>query len=366
MNNPRVGVYSSLRGNGFPLYEDRVYNRGRISKLARWDDVIIDLGCMAEYPETSTLLQQDSPNIRLHGYVVLSAWNNPAGPEFFKKIWTTVTDTNGFLITTTGKWWSFSNINVANTATMDALADLILKYAAGWDGIFIDLLIPQLWSAKQAGVEVLDWHAMGFLSEEAFLSAWKTNAQLFVRKLKTSGNQVTTNYGIGFPGTTDGNMSEEFERDWNRWISSTREGALHLGYPSAWITSHPFGYKPSNPENKRIFRFGLGSACLFGGFYSFGRYESDTQWCVDRLNFWYPEYSHPQRGKGWLGEPVSVAGQDGAGLWSRTFDQGLVLVNPTPQAHSVYLDTLYRPIGGPAKKAWSVPPHDALILEAIA
>lgn len=363
--HPRAGIYFHVDGTGFPLKENGKLVPDRIANLAQWDDVIMDLGCVSDHLDIMQALRAAKPHIRLHAYVVMKAWNNPHGPAFFQKFWQLVSNTNGFLTTTEKQWWSFSNVNVANLVTMDALRGLIQSYvtADGWDETFLDVLIPRLWSATQ-GPETLDWKGMGFTSENDFLVDWRTNGPGLVKSLQP----CTTNYGVGFPGVAEGNMTEEFDHDWARWITSPMVGALHLGFPSAWITSSPHSYDPEDPYNLKNHRFGIGSALLFGGYYSDGRYEGDNEWTRTRVSDrrWFPaELVHPRNGMGWLGPEQNAAMQTSNGLWVRHFDFGVVVVNPTRGPLSVYFPDRYRPIGGVAKKGWNVPPRDALIMERV-
>lgn len=354
-----TGSYSSMGGDGFPFLQNGTIQEGIVAAQAKFDHVIMDLGSVDAHPEVKDALRAANQDLKLHAYVVLKAWDNPNGPRFYKDVWNAVKTTNGFLTCTNGQWWSFMNINVANRACMEWLADLILAASSEWDGIFIDLLIPQLWSAAQYGGETLDWAGMGFRSEQEFLQAWKDNALMFVQRLNRSEKPVTTNYGIGFPHVTDGNMYEEFDRDFNRWVVSVKEGELHLGFPAAWLCSAPFTNDPDYAANKRIMRFGRATAALFGGIFSFGRYEGNKAWCTQRAKFLYPDYNVE------LGEPEGPAVSNSVGLWYRLYTRGIAIVNPTNTAQSIYLPQRYQPPGAAAKNAFSIPPRDGMIAREV-
>jgi hypothetical protein len=373
MNYPRIGTYSSLRGDGAPLLN----HPERIDALAKWDDVIIELGTLHEHPDIAAKLRAANPAIRLHAYVVMVYGDWPA--PFFQDFKRVVTSTNGVLLGTNGQPWSFSNVNVARGETMNALADLILRYMQSsniWSGAFVDILIPALNGQNDIG-----WQRMGYASQAEFESQWNANAPAFVTKLKSSGLPVATNYGNGFPGHANGNMIESaFRLNGGTWETNMvqngpKPGLLKLSWAdpaSPWICSEPaFHEPPDSPTNARLARYHDASACLAGGFGSFGRYEGNTQWCIDRLGFWQPYYSHPQRGKYWLGNPITEVRHVTAyhnktvDLWERYFEHGVAVVNPSGSPHSIGLPGRYRPINGVAKTAWSIPPHDAMLLEAV-
>ena len=138
MNYPRIGTYSSLRGDGSPL----AGHPERIDALAKWDDVIIELGTLNLYPEIVAQLRQRNPGIRLHAYVVMSWWTS--GIPFFRDFAKIVNDTNGVMVNDVGKFWAWSNVNLARTATMEYLAGLIVNHSRGWDGVFLDILVTAL------------------------------------------------------------------------------------------------------------------------------------------------------------------------------------------------------------------------------
>jgi putative glycosyl hydrolase-like family 15 (GHL15) protein len=266
-------------------------------------------------------------------------------------------------------YWGFTNISLANHATMQAVAAVINRYAHGWDGIFIDILIPKLLNAAQdGGASMLDWRRMGFATEAAFLASWEAGGKLLVSLLQPK--PISTNYGTGF-AEANGHMCEDFPRlnggTWQKNMDGLWQ-APHAAPKGSWICSGFSGYDPTSPENLRRHRFGLASACLADAFHSFGRYENDARWCVERLNFWYDEYHHPQRGKGWLGEPIEAAHQSRSDkfIWMREFQHGIVVVNTdTISKHSIYLPHRYRPFGQAAKDSWNLAPQDALIMEAV-
>jgi hypothetical protein len=392
VSHPRIGSYSSLRGDGSPLIVNGKLDLDRVRKLARWSDATLDLGPLSQNPQIAEALRRANPSLRLHAYVVLIAADWP-GP-FFTEFQRIVTSTEGVLtcVDAAGrnrKPWFFTNVNLARPATAAQLAAHILNYVSfsgPWSAIFVDLLIPQLLSCQQGnpqgGYDYLDWKGMGYPSEAAFLEAWQVGADSFFRQLKLSGKPVSSNYGNSFPYGNGCMIEAAFAQRGGTWeknmlMNGSQPGLLKLSFAeprNGWICTEPVFNEPhTSPENQRRHRYGLASACLSGDFHSFGRYESNAQWCVDRLDWWYPEYQHPQRGKHWLGEPQTGAlhvltdyhGKP-TDLYMRSFEHGVAVVNTTNIAQSIGFGTRrYRPINGVAKSSFSIPPHDGLLAEAV-
>jgi hypothetical protein len=348
----------------------------RIAALAKYDRVVIELGTLNLYPEIVARLRQVNPWIHLDAYVVMQWWQS--GIPFFRDFAKIVNDTNGVMVNDVGKFWAWSNVNLARTETAAQLSELILDNVedfGDWNGIFIDILVTALHGQTDVG-----WRQMGYSSYEEFEHLWNKNSEDFVFRLLQGGRPVSTNYGNSFPGLSHGNMREAFPTQFGgTWESNMvgterNPGQLNLKFAdprAGWICSGFKGYDPASPENQRIMRYHDASACLSGDYGSFGRYEWDEEWKAKRHLFWAPHYVHPQRGKGWLGEPtgaayhVTMQKDKPVDLWVRKFAHGVAIVNPSSKAHSIYSEKPLRPIGGVAKTGRSVPAHDGLLLEAV-
>jgi hypothetical protein len=384
MKFPRIGMYSSVDGDGRKyLKADGSLDQQRIDDAAQWSDLILDLGCVEAHPQIRAALKAANPGIRLHAYVVMGTWHNPNGPRFFVEFERLVLETNGVMLGANGKPWYFTNVNCARIETMDAIADLILSYSMPWDAIFIDVLMPY---HGGDGADI-GWVQMGYASWPEFQQAWQDGANHLVERLKASGHPVTTNYGNGFPLVANGCMREDFPHQFGNpatWETNMvawgpQEGLIPLVFAEpegSWICTAPAGdghgsYNPKDKENERRQRLHDGSACLCGGFGTFGRYEGEDEWREMREKFFAPHYRHPQLGAGWLGEPlapayhVTYSGAKAVDLWVREFQYGIVIVNPSGVSHSIYLSRRYRAINGPVKDAFSIPPRDAALLEAV-
>ena len=105
---------------------------------------------------------------------------------------------------------------------------------------------------------------------------------------------------------------------------------------------NPYLKKSFAPNYKRM-RFSLASTLLGDGYYS---YEINTNGHGKLGLMWFDEYDNAGKGKGYLGYPKGKYQKLSNGVYSRKFDNGIVLVNPQDQAVTVKLDQKYIKIKG--------------------
>ncbi len=117
--------------------------------------------------------------------------------------------------------------------------------------------------------------------------------------------------------------------DYIRWSTRSAKPTLTTIVSSSGIEP-PFDAWTSLPEPDRTallekgrsltgrMRFGLASTLMGDGYYA---YDLHTRWRGQR--WWYPEYDTK------LGYPKGAAARRKDGTWQRTFDGGVVVVNPT-------------------------------------
>ena len=400
MTYPKLASYSSMRSDGWPFLVDGALDSDAVRLQARWHCVILD----AYPPRAADILEAlraVNPTIKLYGYVVMKWWH--AGPPgtLAYDMWQAVLNTNGKLTKTDGSnvdgnahggWINFSKLDTA-LAVADVIVEHVIRPGL-WDRLFLDVSCARAYNANES-----EWNTGG-LNDHDFDAAWQAGHRAFVGRLRVavgSGAQVPDGKG-GWITQPDyfpiiGNCGPSGEYDlFNGWMhtehfpkggnvrtgSATTDwdatmlvddfgvtGYLQESYLKpmlSWIVSDP-GY--DQDRSKQIMRFGLGSACLRDGLWSFGRLEGNSAWVNDKLSWWYPEYDLD------LGEPTSAAYKMlGFGahhsprkfLWRRDLTKGCVLVNPSGEAVSVYDLPPMHPVGQAVKTAWSVPPGDAVIL----
>lgn len=101
--------------------------------------------------------------------------------------------------------------------------------------------------------------------------------------------------------------------------------------------------QPDFKPNYQRMRFGLTSALLGNGYFS---YEVNTDGHGALGLLWFDEYDLGTGQLGYLGFPKSEAVEDSTGVFSRKFERGLVLVNPTTETQTLELDKYYQHIKG--------------------
>jgi len=129
------------------------------------------------------------------------------------------------------------------------------------------------------------------------------------------------------------------------------------------------GYKP----NYRKMRFGLTTALLGNGYFS---YEINTNGHGGIALLWFDEYDNAGEGRGYLGKPegkawVVMEFPDGKKVYRRNYENGIVICNPTDKTVEIDLEKKYKKINGNQVpeinngrilKKISILPRDGIIL----
>ena len=364
----RTGFDGACRGDGFPYIQNGVRQGQLIIDTARFSDVVLDLGCVEQHPEIRTGLRAAS-SCTLHAYVVLRWWGvDQYSPRFFQEFKGIIDDTHGVCWGTDGNpmGWSLSNVNLANPATVAGLGQLIAHYAEPWDRVFLDIVVPWM----PLGQTDVDYRRNGFSTMEAFKFAW----DLGVAELRAAiPKPVCGNYGPTQQPTYNGNMFEELptQPPGMGWagIIQTAQTTPYAEPRSVWFNMAYHSLDPLDPVNHQRARFVHGSALLVDGAVgSFGRYENEKWnpgWVEAHPSFWWKDFELD------LGTPIGtmthITDQHGkpVDLWTRTYSKGVVCVNPSQRAHSIYYSRRYRGADGITKNAFSIPAGDAFIGEAV-
>jgi hypothetical protein len=400
---PRVGMYSAMRGNGWPLLRaDGSIDSAACREQAKFDHVILDAPPPKLRPEILRTLRHYNPRIKLYAYVMGAIyWRNPrpalgdTTTDFPWRYWARVRDTDGILWCKGNRPCQWMNVNVAKPATMQALADLILTdvvWPGLWDGLFLDVSPARLYGITLSEQDTIDIARLGFASEMAFHAAWEASHRAFTARLRAGsppGFPIMANWGEAreldlhngwmienFPFQNHGPQDDPWTGNmlYNQWRQPgylVRDTAC-VRPTLNWIVSNP-GYDSLSAETLRRHRYGLASVTLGNGAHSWCRCESEPR----RRFWWFPEYAVNQYGKastngywkGWLGAPLGPARRLASGVWRRDFKRGLVLVNPTNAFATVTPGGAFRRIraslpgyDGRRDTAFTLPPRDGLFL----
>lgn len=215
-----------------------------------------------------------------------------------------------------------------------------------------------------------------------FDSTWNDGLLLYLKDLRASiglNRIIYLNWGIEDYSVVNGDNFEGFPDDAggsgdNSW-QSVVIGPYHRGSYFDWASkalqpnlsmietyednSIPSGEydnpcaKPAFTPNYRKMRFGLTTALLNDGYFS---YEMNTDGHGSLCLMWFDEYDNAGAGRGYLGYPLGQAFQvkpdrlsiqkGSLDVWERDYDKGIVLVNASSSSVTISLSGSFRKIKG--------------------
>ena len=253
---------------------------------------------------------------------------------------------------------------------VDFYADKILSTGL-WDGLIFD----NTWANVSWINPEIDIDNDGQKDSETKINeTWRASQQEFFRKLR---ERVGDNYLIVGNGDAElieinnGRMFEGFPEYWEGgWTGQAKKMAVVSvdGLAPRVNIVNSDSDNTGNSSDYRAMRFGLMSALLFDGYYSFdyGPNLREHLW-------WYDEYEID------LGRPLAPAFNHlkkedqnfSPGLWQRSYENGLVLLNSTDRYTTIYFSNKYRKLSGSQdpttnsgelSSSFRIPPQDGIII----
>lgn len=212
---------------------------------------------------------------------------------------------------------------------------------------------------------------------EAFDAAWNAGCVGFLEQLRTelSGKALVSNTSGAYYESLNGAIYEGFPGNWTNDIPETyqdwagrtlgEKGYIKVsksGYTPNYSLAETYEdeempdddgsydnpyYKPGFVPNYRKMRYGLTTALLGNGYFS---YEISTAGHGSLGLMWFDEYDNAGKGRGYLGQPEEDAYKimdagDGS-VWRREFENGTVICNPTNAEVTLDLGATYWLIEG--------------------
>ena len=403
-SQPQLGMYSRVKGSGYPFINSKgVVDTAVVKTQAKWDIVVLDPEPLTNFkPEVLSLLRKYNPKIFLECYLTLWYWKNPY-PSYgdttntlYWKIWQAVRNTRGQMYLKNGKEVNY--VNMADLNTVQAVAESTLNCTLNsglWDGVFVDGTCNGFGIYRDG--DTLDLARMGYDSEREFQAKWRIGIGYYAELIREKVLFIVGNCGIGteheyFNGTMRENFPYQniywqcrnFECGWEDNILGHHTNVEMSGYladdtlyqyhQQNWINTLPAYGDSMSSENRRIVRFGLGTACLGNGIHTVGK-DGDgkgyTPW-------WYPEYavnlstgiaSSDPYYKNWLGYAISKAYKVAPTVWRRDYRNGLVVVNYGSKQQIINFGKFYKRIranaagyDGRSTQRVIIPSHDAIFL----
>lgn len=341
--------------------------------LSRYD--ILITGAENQYNNKEALLKirEFNPKILIFAYVNLIEFpvrdidiNEPAGGPYHQML--AGIDDSWWLRDAKGNYidfWPGSRMlnltaycrSVRNQKWQTYLPDFALKKIIGtglWDGIFFDEAMENLWWLNNGNIDLNGDHKKE--SAAVIDRAWQDGTRTILRRFQQKkGKQVLqiTNGGDMYYPYLDGNLFEGFPKteggDWNK----TRVAYLNdLKAPGSkgLVILHAEG---KDADDVQTMRYGLATALLGNGYFAMS--WGPTKW-HDRI-WWYDEYDLD------IGWPINDAKRLNNGVWQRSFERGLVLVNPTNKEQGVALNRTMRTVDSDPVTEVHIRARDGVILK---
>lgn len=341
---PRLGLYGSVVGGGFPYtHPDGSLDTLEIGRAARYHEVVLDVYPISPYrPDIVQAMRARNPQMEVLAYVLAEdiwlvddADSTQHIPTIIRH---TVRDLGGFLYDkVTGGEYNTIAINIAKQGpngrfvVAEAMADIFRDriIATGlWDGIFTDIFCHTVsWTQSGTG-RVIDYQRAGYASLAALDAAWAAACDTLAARLRRDGGP-----GFVLVGNCGGSSQHDTYNGWMRenfpyqqggtWYSNMLGDVSTRGYfkddadyvqPARnWLlsasTTTP-GTEYQDYNTHRV-RYGLASAALGSGVHAFA--PTKTVRAAPYQDWWYDEYavelgsgasSEGQQYTGWLGQAL--------------------------------------------------------------
>lgn len=277
-----------------------------------------------------------------------------ANPDWFLK------NTAGESISSDGYKWLWA-MDVGNPAYQQRWADNVIAevQAAGWDGVFLDDVNPTMkYSTDETQVAK-------YPNDAAYTAASESALAYIGPRIQASGKLAIANFAtwVEYPTTQNswlkyvsGALDEMFVK-WGRnagegyrsesqWTRQLEEVKYAASQGKQFI-----GFTQGSAGETQAARFGFGTVLL--GTNGTASYAFTPDYTGEQ---WLPEYDYD------LGAPTAAETRDGNGVHRRTFEKGLVLVNPTSSTQTVSFGGTYSGSGLTNASGATMAPKTALIL----
>lgn len=353
---------------------------GQARELAKWDLVILDMEHQIKSREKLLEMRRINPHIMLVAYITAQEIRNdtprlapyvPLRAKLYSGIknnwW--LTASNGQKIS----WWPGTSVLNITSPWSEYLANFVATDILGsglWDGVFFD----NTWNSLTEKVgNNLDINGDGTAeTRETIEASYRQGMNNFftrVRELDGGKHLLVGIDGETFTGL-NGMMYENFPyaRGWSRMMSD------YIAFPGRSISAPSFSVLNANTANAggvddyQRLRFGLASALLGNGFYSFDVGDRDHG-----QTWWYDEYDF-NLGESTAGPSLARSNNSNfnqRGIWRRDFKNGLVLLNSGTGSESIDLNAEYEKLKGTQDpgtndgiivSSVTLPSYDGLIL----
>ncbi len=334
-----------------------------LPQLARWDVVVLDADQQTRYPDRMRRLRQLNPAIKLLAYlpseeIADARFSEPSDYPMaklaaqIKDEWY-VRDASGEFV---AFWPGTRMLDVTDRAPVSLNRERWQEFlprfiqteimSSGlWDGVFLDNTFDGITHFVKTSVD-LNRDGLADTPAEAD-RAWRAGMFKLLRRIhELSPHAILIgNGGAVYAEILNGALFEHFP-SWS-WAPNWKEfrASIARNRRPAYGALNVNTDNLERPTDYRLMRFGLASALVGGGHYSFDKGDQNHE-----VLWWYDEYEIPL-GKS-IAQPVQhtsslmQAGSGGGQVWSREFQHGLVLVNSSDLVQRVRLPGVFEQLKG--------------------
>lgn len=354
-------------------------------ELAKWDVVVIDMEAQVNTPEGLKKIKTYNPQIKILAYITSQEFthhfSNLKSNSMRRRLYGGMDD-NWWLESSGGGrlvWWPGTwLLNVTDDCSSaggkrwnEYLPEFVSREILNsgfWDGVFYD----NAWESASwlPGGDEVDLNGDNRAEAVRDLDQkWRDGMNKIFRRTRelAPGKIVMGNGGKGYFNYLNGVAIEHFHKA--DWVSAMNDYFFILGKsqtPAVSILNSNTDNTGRREDYSKM-RFGLASALLGEGYYSFdyGDQAHNQLW-------WYDEYGV------FLGKPLNSAYNVGngstkfsPGVWRRDFRNGIVLLNSSSKAETISLNEEFEKIrgsqdrgtnDGSITKSVTIPARDGLIL----
>ncbi len=315
----------------------------RAKSLSAWDLVILDMEIQERRPELIKKMRQWNPDIVILVYITPQEIRQDAHVSYsmMRRKLVSGIDNDWYLRGTSGNklsWWPETDLlNVTNDSPIrngkrwnNYLVDFVVNdlLSTGlWDGVFYDNAWDNI--TYFANTNRIDFNGNGFKDSRPD-ERWRGGMRyIYNETRKRAGDIIIVGNGttLEYKKELDGQLFENFNNfSWDYAMQ-------RYSGNGPWSIINANTNNTGDSENYKRMRYGLTSALLSDGFYSydFGDKSHGQIW-------WYDEYNVD------LGIARGDATREywnspnfDTGLWKRDFDNGIVVVNSSEKEEKIEL-----------------------------
>lgn len=319
-----------------------------LDRLAAYDALVLASEVQVYYPSAFAQLRRRNPEIKLLAYVPTVSWNeafwtDPLHVAMKQGIqdhwWLRDAAGNGKAV-----WPGTRALNL-NSGWVDYLADHVaytLMPSGNWDGVFYDEMHDSIQSLGPVDIDNNGQDDDAGTTNARWVQGYERLFQ--ITRAKIGADRILINNGSSLPGYfpyVNGRMFESFPAagsspsQWSGMLRDYLSFDTRVGYNPPFIILNVNTGNAGDGSEYRRMRFGLATALLGDGYYSF------TFGDQDHGQLWrYDEYGAALGSP--KGDPIAL----GNNLWTREYSNGKVVVNGAGTPQTVTLEGEYEKLHG--------------------